>query len=86
MGVPGHIRVRRLEPFRRMGQTEEKGIEARVDIVPEVAPYGVIIEKIRLVIEAIEAEKKIMVAKEAVLIEGRDEQEHSFSMPLPSAR
>jgi hypothetical protein len=69
-----------------MDQTEEKGIEARVDIAPEVAPYGVIIEKIRLVIEAIEAEKKIMVAKEAVLIEGRDEQEHSFSMPLPSAR
>ena len=86
MGAPDHIRVRRLESFLRMDQTEEKGIEARVDTVPEVAPYSVIIEKIRLVIEEIEAEKKIMVAKEVVLIEGRDEQEHSFSMPLPSVR
>ena len=57
-----------------------------MDTVPEVAPYSVIIEKIRLVIEEIEAEKKIMVAKEVVLIEDRDEQEHSFSMPLPSVR
>tara|TARA_A100001234_G_scaffold76444_1_gene67625 strand:- start:239 stop:499 length:261 start_codon:yes stop_codon:yes gene_type:complete len=84
--VSGHIRVRRLELSRRMAQTEEKDVEARMDIVPEVAPYGVIIEKIRLVIEAIEAEKKITGAKEAVLIEDRDEQEHSSSMPLPSAR
>ena len=57
-----------------------------MDTVPEVAPYSVIIEKKRLVIEEIEAEKKIMVAKEVILIEGRDEQEHSFSVPLPSAR
>ena len=69
-----------------MAQTEKKDVEARVDIVPEVAPYGVKIEKIRLVIEAIEAERKIMEVKEAGLIEGRDEQEHSSSMPLPSTR
>ena len=69
-----------------MAQTEEKGVEALVDIVQEVALQDVIIEKIRLEIEAIEAERKIMGAEEVVLIEGRDEQEHSFSVPLPSAR
>tara|TARA_B100000941_G_C28383924_1_gene488930 strand:+ start:702 stop:842 length:141 start_codon:yes stop_codon:yes gene_type:complete len=33
-----------------------------------------------------EVEKRVMEKEGAVLIEDQDEQEHSFSMPLSSAR
>ena len=57
-----------------------------MDIVPEVAPCNAITEAIMPVIEAIEAEKRIMVAEGAVLIGDQDEQEDSSSMPLCLAR
>ena len=57
-----------------------------MDAVLEIVPCGAIIGTIMPVIEAIEAEKRIMVAKGAVLIGDQDEQEDSSSMPLCLAR
>ena len=57
-----------------------------MDAVLEIVPCGAIIGTIMPVIEAIEAEKRVMVAREAVLIGDRDEQEDSVPMPLSPAR
>jgi len=67
-------------------QTGGKAGELQVDVVLEIVPCGAIIGTIMPVIEAIEAEKRVMVAREAVLIGDRDEQEDSIPMPLSPAR
>jgi len=84
--VLDRIRIRVLELLREIIQTGGRGAGMQVDIVPEVAPCNAIIEAIMLAIEAIEAEKRIMVAEGAVLIGDQDEQEDSSSMPLCLAR
>ena len=86
MEVLDRIRIRVLELLREIIQTGGRGAGMQVDIVPEVAPCNAIIEAIMLAIEAIEAEKRIMVAEGAVLIGDQDEQEDSSSMPLCLAR
>ena len=57
-----------------------------MDAVLEIVQCDAIIGTIMPVIEAIEAEKRVMVAREAVLIGDRDEQEDSIPMPLSLAR
>ena len=86
MEVLDRIRVRVLELLLEIIQTGGRDAGMQVDIVPEVAPCNAIIGAIMPVIEAIEAEKRIMVAKGAVLIGDQDEQEDSSSMPLCLAR
>ena len=58
----------------------------QVGVVLEVVPYGTAIGIIMPVIETIEAEKRVMAAREAVPIGDRDEQEDSIPMPLCLAR
>tara|TARA_X000001036_G_scaffold70002_1_gene61280 strand:- start:4693 stop:4917 length:225 start_codon:yes stop_codon:yes gene_type:complete len=67
-------------------QKQERDAGMQVVVVLEVAPCDEIVETITPVIEAIEAEKRVMVAKEAVLIGDLDEQEDSIPMPLSPAR
>ena len=86
MEVLDRIRIRVLGLLREIIQTGGRDAGMQVDIVPEVAPCNAIIEAIMLAIEAIETEKRIMVAKGAVLIGDQDEQEDSSSMPLCLAR
>ena len=57
-----------------------------VDDAPGVDLNDVITGKIKVVIKVIEEGKRITVAEEIVLIEDRDEQEHSSSMPQSPAR
>tara|TARA_B100001079_G_C16272887_1_gene452965 strand:+ start:693 stop:914 length:222 start_codon:yes stop_codon:yes gene_type:complete len=71
--VLDRIRIRVLGLLREIIQTGGRDAGMQVDIVPEVAPCNAIIEAIMLVIEAIEAEKRIMAAEGAVLIGDQDE-------------
>ena len=86
MEVLDRIRIRVLGLLSEIIQTGGRDAGMQVGIVPEVAPCNAIIEAIMLAIEAIETEKRIMVAKGAVLIGDQDEQEDSASMPLCLAR
>ena len=86
MEVLDRIRIRVLGLLHEIIQTGGRDAGTQVDIVPEVAPCNAIIEAIMLAIEAIEAEKRIMAPKGAVLIGDQDEQEDSSSMPLCLAR
>ena len=82
MEVPDRIKIRVLEPLLEIIQKGRRVEGMQVDIATEVAPCNARIEAIILVIEAIEAEERIMVPKGAVPTGDQDEQEDSSSMPL----